>query len=129
MRRGEAAAGTPDHEIMYCEAFVPTLLRSAGFQVSDLNALVPGAYDERLMIIPGPFVGLPLGLADGFDGHSEMIHPVYGTREFLTRLLSRFSHKGWYHHVNDMLEDAELECLPPEMLEEFRQRTHDLLTA
>jgi len=83
----DGARDIPEEDIGHCESFVPTELIYNGFSCSDLNVVLPGTYDNDLMILPVQF-GLPISMADGFEGRVRMIHPVYGDEQHLGNLLA-----------------------------------------
>ncbi len=120
-RQMEAFKQTPADEILYCESFVPTLLMLGGFRVGDLNEVIPSAYDQHLMILPGRFLGLPIDLASGFQNHSRMIHQVYGNEEFLTRILNRFEGRDWIEKFLNTLDDPALAALPATLRDRVRE--------
>ena len=87
-RRLEAALGIRGDAIAYCESFVASYLAANGFVCADLNELLPGSYDNDLMVL-GNIGGLPASLADRFRDRVELVHPVYGDEQYLTGRISR----------------------------------------
>ncbi len=102
-RRIERYEGTVPDDILYCEMFVPTLLRRGGFSCFDLNYYFPDSFVERHMIFPSRFLGLPIAHASGFPDYVKMIHPVYGNVEMFQRMLRRHSHRGWLERVQFLI--------------------------
>jgi hypothetical protein len=118
---------TRDEDILYCEAFVPTILVAGGFTVGDLNEVVPGCYSDRLMIVPSRFMSLPLSLAGGFEHHAAMIHQIYDDAEFLDRLVRRLDTRAWQEQVLRMLDETALAGLPAALREAAAERVRALL--
>jgi len=125
----EALRHTPDEDILYCEALVPTILLAGGFTVGDLNEVVPGCYTDRLMIVPTRFMSLPLSLAGGFEHHVAMIHQIYGDEEFLDRMIRRLDTRAWLEHVLQMLDDRALAVLPVALRQAAAERVRGMLAA
>lgn len=80
----------PDN-LMYCEAFTASALNAEGsFRLVDLDEMFPGSYQYELFT-----VGLPRLLGEPVDADPaiEIVHPVYGKRDFLERHLARAAHE------------------------------------
>lgn len=126
-RRLEAARGTRPEDVIYCEPFIPMALLEGGFTVGDLNEVIPGCYDDRLMVLPSRFLGLPRSLAAGFAAYSGMIHPVYDDAEFLERFIARIRTAEWQAYFLRTLDDPGLAAIPVALRESFAARARALL--
>ena len=109
----DAALKTSAENIGHCESFVPSELVHNGFYCADLNVLVPQAYDNDLMILPVPF-GLPVSMADGFEGRVRFIHPVYGDEQYLMNLLGLRKSSQEIRHFIGALDSAQYARIPAE---------------
>jgi hypothetical protein len=84
---------------MHCEVFVASAAMDAGFACCNLNELIPGCYDQSMMMMEIPGYGRPMGA--GFEGRDgiRMYHPVYAAEEWLSRTRRVFSGTPWGHEL------------------------------
>ena len=123
-RQQETSSLTSEGPV-FCEAFVPSVLMSAGgFVMSDVNGLVPGAYAESMF---HPW--LPLLLEDpGWETVSlAMVHPVYSAVEYLDK---RFADAKIKNQVSEFIDDLEMRqaFLPAPLRAEYSARAAAVLS-
>jgi hypothetical protein len=113
------------NNLMYCEAFTASALKASGYRLLDLNDMFPGCYKWELFT-----VGLPKLLGEPMtdDPAIEIVHPVYGQRDFLERRLSRAQAEGVLPEFLTELERVA-PYLPVPLHHEYRRRAGKLLVA
>ncbi len=118
--RSEEAGRAAGNRLVFCETFVPSALQAAGgFNIRDVNQLVPQAYGDDSFTI-----GLPQLLEDPVWASSrvEMAHPVFSAAEFLER---RFAHaRSPGGDVGAFLDDLEIRqaMIPAPLRTEYAAR-------
>jgi hypothetical protein len=86
-RRMEEAEPTAGHaERVFCEAWVASELRSNGYEIRDLNVLLPGSCTPQSFYYGAPVLAGSLG-ANRSDARA--LHPVYPPAEFLRAHLDK----------------------------------------
>jgi hypothetical protein len=117
---------------MHCEAFVPSQLHHAGFDCVDLDYLLPGAYRNETMIVPGRYWGRPgvaLSVADSFAPYGRIMHPVYDDETFLAALLARVNDRRSMRHFVEILDDPFLQKIPASLRRRYAELADAKLAA
>lgn len=88
----EAARGIVLDDVINCEAFAVSAAVSGGFRCKDLNSIVPGSYNETMMMHSGQLgFGKPLGYIPSNNHNVSIYHPIYSHAEFVKRIKNKFS--------------------------------------
>jgi hypothetical protein len=124
-RQLEALRRSP---VVHCEAFLPSCAFAGGFKAVDFLDLVPGCYDESIVMHQrGRKLGKPLGAIYPKKPKLKAIHPVYSHKEFLDRVYSRYSHQGIWdiEGLSATMRSEDANVLSADLVDAFRQRLPD----
>jgi hypothetical protein len=114
--------GTGEDHIMFCEAFIASALWGGGYNILDLNELVPGSYqDEYFNTGPPQLFDDP-----GLRGAADLVHPVLSDREFLDKHLYYSWRTRSLRSFHDQLK-AGAWPLPEALRAEYLERTREKL--
>ena len=119
LRAEEARSLTGDEQPLFCEAFAPSaLMKRGGFNLLDLNDLVPGGYDREVFSFD-EYRFLEQVRTSPPEG--AIAHPVYTARNFVERELARARENGLVDDFARKLRHGWPE-LPPTLRAEFLSR-------